>query len=100
LSSLFISSSGLGENLTEDLNIEIHYIPAGATDVLQPLDRLVFGVLNSQARKLFHRRVNEDHLHRRTKYEACEDLMTHLSQEVLLTSWNIYNEDRWDEEDL
>jgi hypothetical protein len=52
------------------------YIPAGANDVLQPLDRRVFGVLKSQDRRLFHGRVNENHLPRRTQYEACEDLMT------------------------
>jgi hypothetical protein len=80
--------------LAEDLNIETHYIPAGATDVPQPLDRRVFGVLKSQAIRLFHRRVNEDHLHRRTKSEACEDVVTawaSLSHEVLLTIWDLYD---------
>jgi hypothetical protein len=91
------------KGLAEDLNIEMHSIPAGATDVLQLLERRVFGVLKSQARRLFHRRVNEDYLHRRTKSEACEDLMTawaRLSHEVLLTSWDIYDEEEWEEENL
>jgi hypothetical protein len=91
------------KRLVEDLNIEIHYIPVGATDVLQPLDRRVFGVLKGQARRLFHRRVSEDYLHRCTKSEACEDLMVawaHLSREDLLRSWDLYDEKGWDEEDL
>jgi hypothetical protein len=86
------------ERLTEDLNIEIYYIPASATNVFQPLDRRVFGILKSQARRLFHRRVNENHLHWRTKSEACEDLMTAwapLSHKVLLAGWDLYDEEGW-----
>jgi hypothetical protein len=35
------------------LNIELLYIPAGATDQLQPLDRMVFGALKSASWCLF-----------------------------------------------
>jgi hypothetical protein len=42
------------KSLAKDLNIEIHGIPAGATGLLHPLDRGVFGVLKSQIKKLFH----------------------------------------------
>jgi hypothetical protein len=59
--------------------------------------------LKNPARRLFHRRVNEDHLHRHTKFEACEDMMTawvHLSHEVLLAGWDLYDDEGWDEEDL
>jgi hypothetical protein len=84
------------KSLAEDLNIEIHYIFAGAVEVLRPLDRRIFGVLKSQARRRFHRHVNEDHLHRRTKSEACKDLMTawaRLSHEIISTSWDIYEKE-------
>jgi hypothetical protein len=39
--------------LAQFLNIESHSIPAGATDKLQPLDRILFRALKSQARRLF-----------------------------------------------
>ena len=34
-------------------NIHIHYIPPGATDIWQPLDRKVFGSLKQIARKMW-----------------------------------------------
>jgi hypothetical protein len=91
------------KSLAADFNIEIHCIPAGATVVLQLLSRRVFDVLKTQAIRLLHRRVNKDHLHRRTKSETCKDLMTtwaYLSHEVLLADWDLYGEDGWDKEDL
>jgi hypothetical protein len=36
------------EQLTQFLNIELHYIPAGATDKLQLLDPVIFSTLKSQ----------------------------------------------------
>jgi hypothetical protein len=90
------------KKLAAELNIEIHYIPAGATDLLQPLNRLVFGILKSQARRLFRARVSEDPFHRRTKNEACEDMMTawdQISAEALQASWELYEEETWREED-
>lgn len=34
-------------------NITLHFIPPGATDILQPLDRVVFGSLKQIARKIW-----------------------------------------------
>jgi hypothetical protein len=42
------------KDLAEQLGIKLHFVPAGCTDLLQPLDRSVFGALKSTARKLFH----------------------------------------------
>jgi hypothetical protein len=84
------------------LNIEIHYVPAGATDLLQPLDRLVFGILKSPARRLFRARVSDDPFHRRTKEEACEDMMDawgQISAGALKASRERYEEETWSEED-
>ena len=39
------------KRLCDSYNIRIHYIPAGATDLLQPLDKSVFGPLKMKARK-------------------------------------------------
>jgi hypothetical protein len=48
--------------LAEDLGIELHFIPRGWTDQLQPLDRYVFGALKAACRRLFHRhcQVHQD----------------------------------------
>jgi hypothetical protein len=42
------------------LGIELHFIPAGWTDELQPLDRDIFGALKSISRRLFHRQRMQD----------------------------------------
>jgi hypothetical protein len=42
------------------LNIRLIYIPPGATDEMQPLDRKVFGALKSEARRLFRQSAAEN----------------------------------------
>jgi hypothetical protein len=85
--------------VASSLNIELHYIPAGATDSLQPLDRLIFGVLKSHARRLFRLRVRGDQTIRRTKREAVEDVIHAwdlISQGTITSGWDIYEESPWD----
>jgi hypothetical protein len=41
------------KELAAELNIELFYIPSGATDTLRPLDRKIFGAPKSEARRLF-----------------------------------------------
>jgi hypothetical protein len=80
------------------LGIDLHCIPAGATDPLQPLDRRVFRVQKSHARRLFRMRVREDHFRRRTKQRACEDVVAawqQLSLGALEAGWDIYQEGPW-----
>ena len=43
-----------------ELNIQLHFIPAGMTDKLQPLDRNCFGALKATARRLFRERYKDD----------------------------------------
>jgi transposase len=46
--------------LASSLNIELRDIPAGAADSWQPLDRLIFGILNSHVGRLCRLRVRGD----------------------------------------
>lgn len=39
--------------MAEALNIKLHFIPAGMTDLYQPLDRNIFGPFKAIARRLF-----------------------------------------------
>lgn len=77
------------KTLAQNLGINLHYIPAGATDALQPLDRRVFGALKSSARRLFRRRREVN----RTLVDACEDLRIaweNVGSDVLEEAWDCY----------
>jgi hypothetical protein len=91
--------SAEARTLASELNITLLYIPAGATDKLQPLDRVIFGVLKSEARRLFRRRASYDPGLKRSKREAVEDMITAwdmLSVTALEAAWRLYeNEDEW-----
>jgi hypothetical protein len=90
------------KSLAQALKITLIYIPPGATDELQPLDKVVFGALKSQARRLFRLRVAENPGLKRSKREAVADMMKaweSLSQETLQAAWHLYeNEEEWDED--
>jgi hypothetical protein len=62
------------------MDIELHYIPAGATDKLQSLDRVIFGALKSRPRRLFRWRVKADRGVRRTRAEAVEEMIQALEE--------------------
>ena len=89
--------------LAAALNIELLYIPPGATDQLQPLDRTVFGVLKSEARRLFRIRTSHDPEIKRSKRDAVAEMITAwqmLSESSLESAWAIYQvEDEWNEID-
>ena len=77
------------KTLAESLDITLHYIPAGATDQLQPLDRRVFGALKAIARRLFRQRSCE----KRTLKQACADLREaweNLGTDTLEEAWDCY----------
>jgi hypothetical protein len=83
------------------LNIQLHYVPAGMTDALQPLDRVVFGALKSHARRLFRARVREEPQLRRTKQEAAQDMVSAwemVSSETIIAGWDIYENEPWEDD--
>jgi hypothetical protein len=79
--------------------ISLHFIPARMTDVLQPLDRTVFGVLKATARKYFRERCLQDPRLARRKTDAVMDLIRswdELTPELAVLAWEI-SEDPWDD---
>ena len=77
------------KELAKNLDVLLHFIPPGATDELQPLDRRVFGVLKATARRLFRERPTES----RNKRQACADLRLAwecLGVDTLEEAWECY----------
>ena len=60
--------------LANELNIQLHFIPAGMTDKLEPLDRNCFRALKATARGLFRERYKDNPFAVRTKQDASGDL--------------------------
>ena len=59
----------------ENLNIKLHFIPAGMTDFIQPLDVSIFGPLKRIATRLFQIRVKKNPDAKQSKRDACQDLI-------------------------
>ena len=56
-------------------NIQLYFIPHGFTDQLQPLDVKIFGILKSTARRLFMERYRRNPFQKRTRLDACQDMV-------------------------
>jgi hypothetical protein len=86
--------------------IELHFLPPGITDPLQPLDRYVFWSLKSACRKLLHFYCI-DHpmgdIDRRLTVQFLKEAWENLSITVLQRAWTIPTDDfedrdeEWDE---
>jgi hypothetical protein len=80
--------------LAAHLGIVLHFIPAGWTDELQPLDRYIFGALKAMCKRLFHQfcQAEDPAIRRRDAVsflcQAWEDLATHVVEK----SWGIYED--------
>jgi hypothetical protein len=85
--------------LATELNITLLYIPPGATDPLQPLDRMIFGALKSIARRLFRRRTSHDPELKPSKRDAVTDMIAGwdiLSDGIFQAAWALYqDEEEW-----
>ena len=85
--------------LAASLNIKLHIIPAGATDLYQPLDRRIFGAMKAQARRLFKDHNKAGTPLDITKQQACADVVAAwegVSYHLLNAAWAIYTEDERD----
>lgn len=103
---LDIYKSHLTENvkkLAQNLNIILHFIPAGKTDLYQPLDRSVFGPFKAFARRLFRQRNVLGEPIEINKIDACSDIIR-AWEAVTMTSigrgWSIYTEDVDEKDDV
>lgn len=80
-------------SLAHELNITLHYIPAGQTDKYQPLDRKVFGGLKATARHLIYQKLSENPENQITKKGSVSELIyswDHMSVDTILEAWDIY----------
>ena len=89
--------------------IDLHYIPAGATDLLQPLDRKVFGPMKRTAHRIWaenyaQKRIelqnnpDKDRLLRQfSSKKAAVRLLVQIWEEmdknIILKGWDIYTEE-------
>jgi hypothetical protein len=77
-----------------NLNIELIFIPPGCTDLLQPLDRRVFGVLKSKARRRWRSRYHSRVGGRATHAELIDDLLSswhELTEDAIVSAWSVYD---------
>ena len=85
------------KKLAKDLNIILHYIPAGFTDMYQPLDTTIFAVLKAYIKHMMRRSItNEDELSTKSVCQflikAWEKLDSNLIQESFV---RLYSEEMW-----
>ena len=76
-----------------ELNIELHFIPPGMTDILQPLDVRIFGALKAKARAAWNQIFCQNKNIKATKEEAAKVLAScweSLSSDVLEAAWEMY----------
>ena len=81
------------KKLAEELNFNLIYIPAGFTDLFQPLDRYVFGALKSIARAEYYNDYIVNPEIPPNIERACEILIecwSRISKETINKAWNIY----------
>lgn len=92
------------KDLARTLNIEIMFVPPGATDNLQPLDRCIFGAMKGIARRKWRRMYDLGEKERMGKQDMTKILVASweaVSPHLLEQAWNIYNpEDDEDEEQI
>jgi hypothetical protein len=76
------------------LNIQLHYIPPGWTDELQPLDRYVFGALKAICRRLFSRHCQEldPSVKRPDAARFVQEAWDALETHILEKGWGIFED--------
>jgi hypothetical protein len=79
-------------DLAESLNIEMHFIPAGATDTMRPPGRYVFGAMKASYRRIYRARVAERGTRERTKRDFVVQLLAAweaVNRATLERSWEM-----------
>jgi hypothetical protein len=81
------------KDLADQLGIKLYFVPAGCTDMFQPLDRLVFGALKATARKMFHDALARDPQLQVTKPWAVQLLVEswkRFARSTVELAWDCY----------
>lgn len=94
LDSYSVHRSQQSRELANRLKIRLHFIPAGWTDELQPLDRYVFGALKSMCRRLFHRfcQAEDPEVRRRDAVGFLCQAWDALTTNIIEKGWGIYED--------
>ena len=89
--------------IAKKLNFNLHFIPPGATDTFQPLDRYVFGALKNMARAMFYDLYVKDPNMDFTINDSIKILIHcwfKLSNKTIAKAWDLYcdpDEDKYDQ---
>ena len=89
-------------SLADQLNIDLFFIPAGATDIYQPLDRNIFGALKGKARGNWYERYAKNPNAKFNLHSATETLLkcwSELNSATISEAWKIYEEMIQEEKD-
>ncbi|OHS93796.1 hypothetical protein TRFO_13773 [Tritrichomonas foetus] len=86
----------------ESLKIQLVYIPPGCTDILQPLDIRIFGILKGRARRLWriHQLNNNEPLKKAGAVNILIQAWNSLSEHAVQSSWGIFENIEFVDEDL
>ena len=82
------------KDLAGSLKIHLHFIPAGYTPTLQPLDRRIFGALKAKARGYWYQHYSLTPGVKHTKKSAVRTLLScwsNMSPELIKSAWSVYN---------
>ena len=82
--------------LADELGIVLHFIPPGLTDLLQPLDRSVFGAFKAEYRAIYRRDMAQREDRRMTKADFAAYLILAwelVSDRAIQHGWECYDPD-------
>ena len=84
------------KELAKNLNITLHFIPPGLTDLLQPLDLAVFGALKAEYRAIYRFEMSQRDDKRMAKADFAAFLILAwelVSVEAVRSGWACYSPD-------
>jgi hypothetical protein len=82
--------------VADELGIVLHFIPPGLTDLLQPLDRSVFGALKAEYRAIYRMDMSQREGRRMTKADFAAHLIPAwelVSDEAVRRGWECFDPD-------
>jgi hypothetical protein len=80
-------------DVARSLNIVMHFIAAGATDTLQPLDHYAFGAMKASDGRIYRSRVAEEGLMKLSKRDFILHLLASceaVNRTTLARAWEIH----------